>query len=61
MITEVSIKLDKINLKIVIIMFLVSWLMIFELLELPGPNKMCFIINKSTTQNLRSIAIGYFK
>lgn len=61
MITEVSIKLDKINLTIIIIMFLVSWLVIFELLELPGPNKMCFIINKSTTQNLTSIAIGYFK
>lgn len=48
MIIEVSIKLDIINPTISkIIKFLEIWLMIFELLELSGLNKMCFIINNS--------------
>lgn len=49
MITEVSIKLDKINLTILKIMtFFENWLIVFELLELAGLYKKCFIINNST-------------
>lgn len=62
MITEVSIKLDKINLKILKIMKVFeNWLMDFELLELAGLNKKCFVRNNSTIQYLVSTVTGHFK
>lgn len=58
----VSIKLDKINLKILKIMKLLeTWLMLFELLELTGLNKMSFIINNSTIYYLANTVTGCFK
>lgn len=62
MTAEVSIKLDKINLKILKIMKLLeTWLMVFELLELSGLNKMSFIINNSTAYYLANTVTGCFK
>lgn len=62
MTAEVSIKLDKINLIILKIMkFLETWLMVFELLELSGLNKMCFIINNYTVYYLANTVTGCLK
>lgn len=62
MITEVSIKLDKINLKILKIMKVFeNWLMVFELLELSGLNNKSFVRNNSTIQYLVSTVTGHFK